>query len=122
MSTPQEREAFVKAVRWRDIDDIIKAIEPRRGFDTLKHAWNAATPYEQPTDPAPSNSAEPPAVRRLDGDGNYEVLKSRWVEYCEADFAALPAATQTRLRSASSIAFNVAGSSGKESVGSDMPD
>jgi hypothetical protein len=29
-------------------------------------------------------------------NGNYEVLKSRWVENCEADFAALPAATQTR--------------------------
>jgi hypothetical protein len=49
-----------------------------------------------PADPAPSNSAEPPAVRRTDGDGNYEVLKSRWVEYCEADFAALPAATRMR--------------------------
>jgi Protein of unknown function (DUF3102) len=47
MSTPQEREAFVKAVGWRDIDNIINAIEPRRGFDTLKQAWNAATPYEQ---------------------------------------------------------------------------
>jgi hypothetical protein len=46
-STPQEREAFVKAVGWRDIDNIINAIEPRRGFDTLKQAWNAATPYEQ---------------------------------------------------------------------------
>lgn len=47
MSTPQEREAFVKAVGRRDIDDIINAIEPRRGFDTLKQAWKAATPYEQ---------------------------------------------------------------------------
>jgi ParB-like chromosome segregation protein Spo0J len=47
ISTPQEREAFVKAVGRRDIDDIIKAIEPRGGFDTLKQAWNAATPYEQ---------------------------------------------------------------------------
>jgi hypothetical protein len=47
MSTPQEREAFVKAVGWRDIDDIINAIEPLRGLNTLKQAWNAATPYEQ---------------------------------------------------------------------------
>jgi hypothetical protein len=47
MSTPQEREAFVKAVGRGDIDDIINAIEPRRSFDTLKQAWNAATPYER---------------------------------------------------------------------------
>jgi hypothetical protein len=47
MSTPQEREAFVKAVGRRDIDDIINAIEPRRSFNTLKQAWNAATPYEK---------------------------------------------------------------------------
>jgi hypothetical protein len=49
-----------------------------------------------PADPAPSSSAEPPAARRTDGDGNYEIFKSRWVQYCEADFAALPAATRTR--------------------------
>ena len=49
-----------------------------------------------PADPAPSSSAEPPAVRRSDGDGNYEVFRSRWVQYCEADFAGLPAATRTR--------------------------
>jgi hypothetical protein len=55
-----------------------------------------STGNPSPADPPPSNSAEPPAVRRTDGDGNYEVLKSRWVENCEADFAALPAATQTR--------------------------
>jgi hypothetical protein len=55
-----------------------------------------STGSPSPADPAPSNSAEPPAVRRTDGDGNYEVLKSRWVQYCEADFAALPAATQMR--------------------------
>jgi hypothetical protein len=47
-------------------------------------------------DPAPSNSAEPPALRRTDGEGNYEALKSRWVQYCAADFAALPAAMRTR--------------------------
>jgi hypothetical protein len=41
MSSPQEREAFVKAVGWSDID------EPRRRFDTLKQAWNAATPAER---------------------------------------------------------------------------
>jgi hypothetical protein len=55
-----------------------------------------STGSPSPADPAPSNSAEPPAVRRTDGDGNYEVFKSRWVQYCEADFAALPAAMQTR--------------------------
>jgi hypothetical protein len=46
-STPQEREAFVKAVGRRDIDDIINALEPSRGFDTLKQAWNAVTPAER---------------------------------------------------------------------------
>jgi hypothetical protein len=49
-----------------------------------------------PAEPAPSNSAEPPALRGTDGDGNYEVFKSRWVRYCEGDFAALPAAMQMR--------------------------
>jgi hypothetical protein len=47
-------------------------------------------------DPAPSNSAEPSALRRANGDENYEAFRSRWVQYCEADFAALPAAMQTR--------------------------
>jgi Protein of unknown function (DUF3102) len=47
-------------------------------------------------DPAPSSSAERPALRRTNGDGNFEALKSQWVQYCEADFAALPAAMQTR--------------------------
>jgi hypothetical protein len=47
-------------------------------------------------DPAPSGSAEPLALRCATGDGNYEAFKSRWVQYCEADFAALPAAMQTR--------------------------
>jgi ParB-like chromosome segregation protein Spo0J len=47
MSTPQEREAFVKAVGRHDIDDIINALQPSRGFDTLKQAWNAATLTEQ---------------------------------------------------------------------------
>jgi hypothetical protein len=46
-SSPQEREAFIKAVGWSDIDDIINALEPRRRFDTLKQAWNAATPAER---------------------------------------------------------------------------
>jgi len=49
-----------------------------------------------PAEPAPSNSAEPPALRGTDGDGNYEGFKLRWVQYCEADFVALPAAMQTR--------------------------
>ena len=39
--------ARAAAVGRRDIDDIINVIEPRRGFDTLKQAWNAATPYER---------------------------------------------------------------------------
>jgi hypothetical protein len=47
MSSPQERQAFVIAVGWSDIDDIINALEPRRRFDTLKQAWNAATPAER---------------------------------------------------------------------------
>jgi hypothetical protein len=55
-----------------------------------------STGSPSPADPAPSNSAEPSAARRTDGDGNYEVFKSRWVQYCEADFAALPAAMHTR--------------------------
>ena len=47
MSTPQERQAFVKAVGRPDIDDIINGLEPSRGFDILKQAWNAATPAER---------------------------------------------------------------------------
>jgi hypothetical protein len=47
MSSPQERKAFVTAVGWSDIDDIINALEPRRRFDTLKQAWTAATPAER---------------------------------------------------------------------------
>jgi hypothetical protein len=47
-------------------------------------------------DPVPSNSAEPSALRRTNGDENYEAFRSRWVQYFEADFAALPAAMQTR--------------------------
>ena len=43
-----------------------------------------------------SSSAEPPGLRRTNGDGNFEAFRSRWVQYCEADFAALPAETQTR--------------------------
>jgi hypothetical protein len=49
-----------------------------------------------PAEPVPSGSAEPPARRGTDGDGNYEGLKLRWAQHCEADFAALPAATRTR--------------------------
>jgi hypothetical protein len=47
-------------------------------------------------DPASSSSAEPPGPRRTNGGGNFEAFKSRWVEYCAADFAALPAEMQTR--------------------------
>src|SRR5271168_1045086 len=47
-------------------------------------------------DPAPSSSAEPPAPRRTDGNGNFETFRSRWAQYCEADFAALPAAMRAR--------------------------
>ena len=67
-----------------------------------RRALNAAGPSipgtgnPSPGDPAPTNSAEPPAVRRTDGDGNYESFKSRWIQYCAADFAALPAALQAR--------------------------
>jgi hypothetical protein len=41
-----------------------------------------------------SSSAEPPGL--TNGDGNFEAFKSRWIQCCAADFAALPAATQTR--------------------------
>jgi hypothetical protein len=41
--------------------------------------------------PITSPKTWPPAC-----DGNYEGFKLRWVQYCEADFAALPAAMQTR--------------------------
>jgi hypothetical protein len=47
-------------------------------------------------DPAPSSSAEPPGPRCTDGNGNFEAFKSRWVQYCEPYFAALPAGMQTR--------------------------
>jgi hypothetical protein len=40
--------------------------------------------------------AEPSVLRRTNGDENYEAFRSRWVQYFEADFAALPAAMQTR--------------------------
>jgi len=43
-----------------------------------------------------SSSAEPPGLRRTNGDENYKAFRSRWVQYCEADFAALPAEMQTR--------------------------
>jgi hypothetical protein len=49
-----------------------------------------------PAEPAPSDSAAAPTLRGTDGDGNYEGLKLRWGQHCEADFAALPAAMQTR--------------------------
>lgn len=38
----------------------------------------------------------PLALRRTDGERQYEAFKSRWVQYCEADFKALPAAMQAR--------------------------
>jgi hypothetical protein len=44
--------------------------------------------------PANRNNAPHPALEN--GDGNYEVFKSRWAQYCKADFAALPAGMQTR--------------------------
>ena len=68
-----------------------------------RRALNAAGPSipgtgnPSPGDPAPTNSAEPPAVRRTDGDGNYESFKSRWIQYCAADFAALPADLSERV-------------------------
>jgi hypothetical protein len=43
-----------------------------------------------------SSSAEPPGLRRTNGDGNFEAFRSRWVQYCAADFAVLPAAMQAR--------------------------
>jgi hypothetical protein len=49
-STPQEREAFVKEVGLRDIENVINAMDPifalTRGC-TLMQAWNAAAPPER---------------------------------------------------------------------------
>jgi hypothetical protein len=47
-------------------------------------------------DPASSDSAEPSALCRTNGDDNYEAFRSRWVQYCGADFAALSAAMRMR--------------------------
>jgi hypothetical protein len=55
-----------------------------------------STGSPSPADLALSISAELPDLRHIDDDGNYEAFKSRWVQYCEGDFAALPAAMQTR--------------------------
>jgi hypothetical protein len=48
-STPQEREAFVKAVGRRDLEDAFNANEPGYALTrcSLKETWNAATPPEQ---------------------------------------------------------------------------
>ena len=50
MANQQEREAFVKEVGLRDIENVINAIDPitalTRGY-TLTQAWNAATPPER---------------------------------------------------------------------------
>jgi hypothetical protein len=47
MSTPQQREAFVKAVGRRDLEAAFNAIEPGHEFGSLQEAWNAATPPER---------------------------------------------------------------------------
>jgi hypothetical protein len=49
MSTPQEREAFVKAVGGRDLEDAFNAIEPGYALTrcSLEEAWKAATPPER---------------------------------------------------------------------------
>ena len=62
--------------------------------EELKSARSTGSPSS--ADPVPSNSAEPSALRRTNGDENYEAFRSRWVQYCEAYFAALPAEMQTR--------------------------
>ena len=72
-----------------------KSLKTKRRHRAL-NADGPVIPSPSPADPAPSRSAEPPALHRTDGEENYEVLKSQWVQYCEADFAALPAAMQTR--------------------------
>jgi hypothetical protein len=38
----------------------------------------------------------PPFLIRADGEKKYQAFKVRWAQYCEADFAALPAAMQRR--------------------------
>jgi hypothetical protein len=55
-----------------------------------------STGSSSPADQVSSNTAEPSALRRANGDENYEAFRSRWVQYFEADFAALPVAMQTR--------------------------
>jgi ParB-like chromosome segregation protein Spo0J len=41
----------------------------------------------------------PPILRRTDGQKQYEVFEARWAKYCQADFAALPAAMQSKFAS-----------------------
>jgi hypothetical protein len=41
----------------------------------------------------------PAALRRTDDEKQYEAFKARWVKYCQADFAALPAAMQSKFAS-----------------------
>jgi hypothetical protein len=53
MSTPQEREAFVKTVGRSEIEDALNAIESdcklTRGLNSLNQAWKAATEPERRT-------------------------------------------------------------------------
>jgi hypothetical protein len=46
--------------------------------------------------PADGGLGIPPILRRTDGENQYLAFKARWARYCEADFAALPAAMQTK--------------------------
>jgi hypothetical protein len=48
LSTPKDREAFVKEVGVHDIEAVIEAVQPgMRGSDAIKQAWNAATFWER---------------------------------------------------------------------------
>jgi hypothetical protein len=48
LSTPKDREAFVREVGVHDIEAVIKAAQPGlRGSDAIKQAWNAATFWER---------------------------------------------------------------------------
>ena len=50
LSTPHDREAFVKEVGTPDIEAVINAVEPSRAlrrFESIEQAWNGATDSER---------------------------------------------------------------------------
>jgi ParB-like chromosome segregation protein Spo0J len=62
-----------------------------------KNANDSETNTESPPTAPDDDGHEPrPARLRDEDEKKYEAFKCRWAEYCEAEFAALPAAIQTR--------------------------